>query len=203
MSYSNIEHQMHSQQFDPLTVLSKHGKSFDFAGKFLSKKHLHSCARLYAFCRYVDDIADLTSQSDVAFRQLEGIEHDLKKGSSSDPRIIDFIHLADEKNLDLSIALELILGLKDDVNCGVLKTEKELKQYCYRVAGTVGLMMCSMLDVNDEKAMPFAIDLGIAMQLTNIARDVYEAAQAARCYIPTEWITDQHPSEILFLSPKQ
>ena len=186
-----------SSKFDAMAVLAHHGKSFHFAGKFLPEKQMHDCARLYSFCRYIDDIADLSSNNDIAKDRLNSISLDLQKGQSVDLRVQDFIQLADEKNISESIVNELLLGLKQDLDAVFFETESQLKRYCYRVAGTVGLMMCSVLGVEDTAAYPFAIDLGIAMQLTNISRDVYEDALADRCYVPAEWMEISASNEII------
>ena len=84
----------------------------------------------------------------------------------------------------LDAAFELIKGVRSDLDEQILQDEAELLTYAYRVAGTVGLMMCQVLRVEDARAIPHAIDLGIGMQLTNIARDVKEDAERGRVYIP-------------------
>lgn len=182
---------------DPMSVLSKHGKSFHFAGKFLPKQHMRDCARLYSFCRYVDDIADLTPDKASAKKQLDHISIALQQGHSTDARVQDFIQLAAEKDIQHAVVDELLKGLKQDLGAVFFEQESQLKRYCYRVAGTVGLMMCQVLGVDDEQALPFAIDLGMAMQLTNIARDVYEDALMKRCYVPAEWMKITAADEIL------
>ena len=171
----------------PIDVLSEHGKSFHFAGKFLGKEQMNDCARLYSFCRYVDDIADESQDIKTAIEHLNRIAQDIKSGYSQDPRVTDFIALVAEKQIDHEVIDQLLTGLIQDLDGVFFVTERQLKRYCYRVAGTVGLMMCAVLDVKDPRAMAFAIDLGIAMQLTNIARDVYEDALNDRSYIPAEW----------------
>lgn len=181
----------------PIEVLSEHGKSFHFAGKFLGKEQMNDCARLYSFCRYVDDIADESNDSTSATDHLIRIVEDIKTGNSQDPRVLDFIALVAEKHIDHEVIDQLLLGLIQDLNGVFLTTERQLKRYCYRVAGTVGLMMCAVLGVKDPRAKAFAVDLGIAMQLTNIARDVYEDALSDRSYLPAEWTSFTATEQII------
>jgi len=113
------------------------------------------------------------------------------------PRPRDFLSLADEANMDLRAARALVAGVRSDLGPVAFASERELVRYAYHVAGVVGLMMCAVLDVDDRAAAPFAIDLGIAMQLTNIARDVGEDAAMARRYLPADWVGDVTPDQIL------
>lgn len=169
-------------------VLSKHGKSFHFAGLFLPKDQLLACARLYRFCRYLDDIADDTKLAADAIDQLQLIETELDTGSSVNPVVIDFLHLVKSQSIDLAPVKQLIQGLLSDLNTVAVKDDAQLKVYSYRVAGCVGLLMCDVLGVHDSRAYKHAIDLGIAMQLTNIARDVAEDARHKRRYLPATWV---------------
>ena len=85
--------------------------------------------------------------------------------------------------------LELIFGIRKDLNIRTIKTKKELLNYCYLVAGSIGVMLCDLFEVKSKKSYKFAVDLGIAMQLTNIARDILEDSRLNRVYIPKEWIS--------------
>ncbi len=182
---------------DALDNLARNGKSFRFAGRFLGRARLRDCARLYRFCRYVDDIADEAPNPATARRRLHRISEELQSGVSADYRVADFLSLARQYDLDLRIAQQLIRGITADLEQVRFDSEATLKRYCYRVAGTVGLMMCAILGVSDERALPFAIDLGIAMQLTNIARDVAEDARADRRYVPADWLGTVEPAAVL------
>jgi len=167
------------------TVLKKHGKSFHFAGKFLPSKSFDRCARLYHFCRFLDDISDESTDTDLAKRQLNEIENDLLKPNRRHLPVTDFLDLASECDFSIGPAVELVRGVKSDlVGVVAFSTDADLKQYSYRVAGTVGLMMCGVLGVKSPTAFRHAIDLGMAMQLTNIARDVTADAQIGRRYLP-------------------
>jgi len=98
--------------------------------------------------------------------------------------------------------VELIAGMLSDQEIVELTTERELLRYCHAVAGTVGVMMCKILGCKTQTASQFAVDLGIAMQLTNIARDVLEDANMGRRYLPSEWLSDSiKPNDILNVTP--
>lgn len=172
------------QQEAPIEVLGRHGRSFHFAGQFLGRHDLAGAARLYAFCRYVDDLADRCDNAKDASHQLDQLDSALMTGLSNDGRIADFLALANEQSIDLAVAHQFIQGVRSDLGVVAFADPQQLVRYCYRVAGTVGLMMCSVLGVVDKRALRHAIDLGIAMQLTNIARDVIEDARLGRCYLP-------------------
>ena len=161
-------------------VLKTHGRSFHFASHILGRRHADRAARLYAFCRHLDDLADDATDLDAANAALDATRFALKTGYASDPVVMDFIILASEARMPLEPTLHLIDGLQQDLQEVALTSQAELIRYAYRVAGTVGLMMCAVLDTHEAEAMPHAIDLGIAMQLTNIARDVGEDARMCR-----------------------
>ena len=167
----------------PTRVLRREGRSFHWAALFLRRRDAQDAARLYAFCRMVDDLADGTA-SETADAALAGIERDMAAGHSGDSTVQAFLHMAARRDLPLAAASGLIQGVRGDLSAPMLADTAELTRYSYRVAGTVGLMMCPLLGVHDRRAFPFAIDLGIAMQLTNIARDVQEDARRERRYLP-------------------
>jgi len=167
-------------------ILAKKGKSFNWAKKLLSEKHGERATRLYAFCRYLDDLADEATSPVQARAALMEVSQSLQTGRTNDPVVADALNLMSDCRIEPQIPQELINGLLTDLDEVELKTVDELLRYCYRVAGTVGLMMSDVLDVKDAAASPFAIDLGIGMQLTNICRDVQEDARMGRRYIPNE-----------------
>ncbi|MEL7218627.1 MAG: phytoene/squalene synthase family protein [Pseudomonadota bacterium] len=169
-------------------ILRKNGRSFNFARMFLTKAQGQRSARLYAFCRYVDDLADEASDPRHAKLVLDQVKLQLAGKQSPSGRVADFLDLARETNIDLDVAVALIDGVASDLGIVAFETVSDLLQYAYKVAGTVGLMMCSVLDVTDPRAAPFAIDLGVAMQLTNIARDIQEDAENGRRYVPAKWL---------------
>lgn len=169
-------------------ILAKKGKTFHWAKRLLNPKHGERATRLYAFCRYLDDLADEAPSKEQARVQLMEVSRALQTGQTNDPVIADALQLMSDCRIEPRIPQELINGLLTDLDEVELKTVDELLRYCYRVAGTVGLMMSDVLDVADPSASAFAIDLGIGMQLTNICRDIKEDAQMGRRYLPSEII---------------
>jgi len=178
-------------------ILAQKGKTFFWAKFLLNKKHANKAVRLYRFCRYVDDLGDDATDLAIARLMLMQIIEDLKLGSSDHPIISDAIALFSESKIEISIPISLIQGVISDLNSVRIKDKAELIIYCYQVAGTVGLMMSKILDVTDERALSHAIDLGIAMQMTNISRDVGEDAQMNRRYLPSSLMGDIDPSAMI------
>ncbi|MGF1456229.1 MAG: squalene/phytoene synthase family protein [Alphaproteobacteria bacterium] len=169
-------------------VLAHHGKSFNWAGRFLSRGALDRAARLYAFCRYLDDLADEHDDVAQAERNLRAVREDLARGRSTRPDVADFFDLCDGAPSAIAGAILLADTLIGDLTPMRIDSVRALQVYSLGVAGCVGIMMCPVLDVAEpERAMPFAIDLGIAMQMTNIARDVLEDAGKSRIYLPPDW----------------
>ena len=167
-------------------ILAKQGKSFHWAKKLLNQKHGERATRLYAFCRYLDDLADDARSVEEARSALSEVSQSLQTGSTNNPVLSDMFNLMCDCRIEPQIPRELIQGLLSDLEGVEVKTVDELLRYCYRVAGTVGLMMSDVLEVQEAAAYPFAIDLGIGMQLTNICRDVREDARLGRRYLPSE-----------------
>ena len=171
----------------PKATLAHHGKSFYWASLFLGSKLADQAAQLYLFCRFVDDLAD----GDLPHRQesLKDIRTRLDGNSlPAGPEVEAFIKLAADNNIPLIAARELMDGMLKDQQPTAVLDEAELLRYCHGVAGTVGLMMCRVLNCEQVRAESFAIDLGIAMQLTNISRDVLEDAKMGRRYLPATWV---------------
>lgn len=168
-------------------VLAQHAKSFHLAGLFLPKKNLIDASLLYTFCRLVDDISD-EDFSNTPIEDLNRLEKELYSTDLARPLIQRILHLSDQKNISKQIYLDLIYGCKKDVNGQKITTLNDLIEYSYEVAGTVGLMMAKILGVKNKTALKFSIDAGIALQLTNISRDVLEDLERKRCYIPERWI---------------
>ena len=181
-------------------ILFKKGKTFYWAKFFLSKHAAQQATRLYRFCRYIDDLADEAPDKAHAFDCLNKIKAELNAGQSNDVIITDAIALFDECHISVQIPIELINGVLADLALVRIKTEAQLLEYCYQVAGTVGIMMCKVLDVSEQKALYHAIDLGIAMQLTNIVRDVYADALMDRVYLPESITGTLTPGDVIALS---
>jgi len=178
-------------------ILANKGKTFFWAKFLLKQEHAEDATRLYRFCRYIDDIGDESDDKDHAHQVLSKVISEINTGISSDPVINDAIKLFNKKNIDIRVPIELINGVLSDLQPVRIASEDQLLIYCYRVAGTVGLMMSKILDVNDERAYAHAIDLGIAMQLTNICRDVTEDAIMQRRYIPGSMCNNPEPELLI------
>ncbi len=178
-------------------ILAKKGKTFFWARFLLKQEHAEDATRLYRFCRYIDDIGDESDDKDHAYQVLSKVISEINTGVSNDPVISDAFKLFSKKNIDLRVPTELIRGVMSDLKPVRIASEDQLLIYCYQVAGTVGLMMSKILDVNDERAYAHAIDLGIAMQLTNICRDVTEDAMMQRRYIPGSMCNNPEPDLLI------
>ncbi len=166
------------------SYLSVYAKSFSWAGFFLPKKTLEKCSALYDFCRVADNIADDDEKIENKEKKFNYFENNFNQKNFDDPIIKNMWDLIEEFNISLQIVQDLLTGIKSDIKDKVkLDTKKDLLVYSYRVAGTVGLMMAKILKVNKKSSLKSAIDLGIAMQLTNISRDVIEDSKNNRFYI--------------------
>ncbi|MGF1526757.1 MAG: phytoene/squalene synthase family protein [Candidatus Competibacterales bacterium] len=172
----------------PRHTLRRHGKSFYWAARFLPLDQAVDAARLYAFCRYVDDLVDLGvdggGDPHQVRERLAALRRDLARGASDDPTMADLLTLLAERDIDPQVVDTLLLTLEQDLTPLAIADWEQLLRYAYGVASTVGIAMCRVLEIRDPRALPFAIDLGIAMQLTNIARDVQEDARRQRRYLP-------------------
>jgi len=166
------------------TYLSIYAKSFSWAGFFLPKKTLDKCSTLYDFCRVVDNLADDDDEIASKEKKFDLFEKDFNQKNFNNPIIKNMWGLIEEYNISLEIVRDLLVGIKSDIKETVkINSRKDLLIYSYRVAGTVGLMMAKILRVSKKNSLKSAIDLGIAMQLTNISRDVIEDFEKKRSYI--------------------
>ena len=166
------------------SYLSVYAKSFSWAGFFLPKETFKKCSTLYDFCRIVDDIADNNEKIEIKKKKFIQFENDFNQKKFDNPIIKNMWGLVEEFNISSKIVQDLFIGIKSDIKDKVkFNSKKDLLIYSYRVAGTVGLMMAKILKVNKKDSLKSAIDLGIAMQLTNISRDVIEDSKNNRFYI--------------------
>ena len=166
------------------SYLSVYAKSFSWAGFFLPKETFKKCSTLYDFCRIVDDIADNDEKIEIKKKKFIQFENDFNQKNFDNPIIKNMWGLVEEFNISSKIVQDLFIGIKSDIKDKVkFNSKKDLLIYSYRVAGTVGLMMAKILKVNKKDSLKSAIDLGIAMQLTNISRDVIEDSKNNRFYI--------------------
>tara|TARA_B100001175_G_scaffold57536_1_gene46431 strand:- start:3937 stop:4833 length:897 start_codon:yes stop_codon:yes gene_type:complete len=176
-------------------------KSFNWAGFFLNKDTYEECSKLYAFCRVLDDIADADQDLKIKkerFKELKGVFNEIENLKQNEKQIwsfekykvviSDMVVLSEYKKIPEIVIHDLVMGVESDLKEKIeFNTIKDLLIYSYRVAGTVGLMMAKILNVKDVRALRGAIDLGIAMQLTNIARDVIEDQKINRYYIKCDF----------------
>ena len=168
--------------------LSIYAKSFSWAGFFLPKKIYQKCSILYDFCRSLDDIADQDLDLNIKIKKFNDFKGNFLNKNSKDQVIKCMHELIDSCEISEKIVHDLFDGVESDLKKEVrIKSKKELLIYSYRVAGTVGLMMAKILNVKKENSLKAAIDLGIAMQLTNISRDTVEDNKKNRKYIDSNF----------------
>ena len=168
--------------------LSIYAKSFNWAGFFLPKRVYQNSSDLYDFCRTLDDIADQDLDLKTKKNIFEQFKNDFQTKNLENQIIKKIYHLIESFEISQKIILDLFDGVETDLKEKLdFNSDKDLIVYSYRVAGTVGLMMAKILNVNSKNALKAAIDLGIAMQLTNIARDVIEDSKRNRSYISSNF----------------
>ena len=169
-------------------LLEKHAKSFYWASFFLSRETYKKCSVLYNFCRTLDDIADEINQLKVKKNNFSRFKKDFLNKNFDNQIIREMWSIINSENISKNVVIDLFDGVETDLEEKVrIKSKKDLLIYSYRVAGTVGLMMSKILKVKNKEALKGAIDLGIAMQLTNIARDVIEDKKCDRKYIESDF----------------
>lgn len=184
---------------DPINaeqVLAHHGRSFHLAARFLPTNVRDRATRLYAFCRVLDDLADSTADPDGTTAELLALRQDLQRSDQPACQIYRSLKLEDDEPAEA-----LLLVLAHDTGPRHNDSADELVRYAHGVAGTVGLMMAEILGNASSGARPHALDLGIAMQLINISRDVREDARRSRIYLPHEWLPPGVTAETLALDP--
>ncbi len=164
--------------------LSIYAKSFNWAGFFLPKRVYQNSSDLYDFCRTLDDIVDQNLKLELKVKNFKKFKDNFRNKNFEDLEIKKIYNLIENFAISQNIVLDLFDGVETDLREEVKFTsKKDLIIYSYRVAGTVGLMMAKILKVTSKDSFKAAIDLGIAMQLTNIARDVIEDKKRNRSYI--------------------
>lgn len=184
---------------EPTRLLARHASSFHVASRLLRRRDARDIATLYAFCRHVDDLADLATGARHELDEL----HAALSGDAEDPAVLAPVReLARRRGLDLAPLLTLVETVRGDATHPVrIADQADLTGYCYGVAGTVGELMCPLLGADPARAREPAVALGIAMQMTNIARDVLEDARCGRRYLPGAWVGGLEPAEIADGSP--
>jgi phytoene synthase len=169
-------------------VIAHHSKSFALASRLLPARSRDDAAVLYAWCRHADDAVDAHAIADpgaVLGRLVEDLDA-AYDGTASDPLLAAFGNVARARAIPRAYPSELLAGMAMDLTDTRYATTDDLIAYAYRVAGVVGLMMTHVLGVDDDDAIVPAVHLGIAMQLTNVCRDVAEDWQRGRLYVPDD-----------------
>ncbi|MEM6811308.1 MAG: phytoene/squalene synthase family protein [Pseudomonadota bacterium] len=182
-------------------IFKDNSKTFSFAALFLDEQTQNNITIFYNFCRTIDNIADDAQDYQIAKQDLLSIQSDIKNGSSEIKIIQDFISLSQTLQIDQKYIFDLLDGVISDCeNQVIIKDQDHLDLYCYQVAGAVGAIMCFILKINPDQreyALPYAIQMGQAMQMTNIARDILEDAQNNRVYLPASWLNENDIQTLL------
>lgn len=168
---------------------SKSGSSFYYSFLFLSPKKRQAIIALYAFCREVDDVVDECNDEAIAHTKLQWWRSEIDavfSGNAQHPVGKALDEARQNHNLPQEYFLEIIDGMAMDLQHSEYESFKHLALYCYRVAGVVGLMSAEIFGYTDRKTLKYAEDLGTALQLTNILRDVREDADRNRIYLPQD-----------------
>ena len=170
-------------------IARANSKSFYLSSRFLPFAKRRAVWAVYAFCRTADDIVDRNTGADERLAAIDAWEvqlHAAYAGRASTPIFTAFADAVANYGVPLHAALDLLRGARMDVTVNRYATYRELSDYCYLVASTVGVLVTPILGALDASARGHAAVLGRAMQLTNILRDVGEDAQLGRIYLPAE-----------------
>jgi phytoene synthase len=181
-------------------LLRRHARSFSWAARLLPARVRSDATLLYAWCRRCDDAIDLAADPDTARAAAERLRRELDAvcgdGPLAHPVLAGMREVLAHNRIPRRYADELLDGMAMDVGRVHYARVDDLLVYCYRVAGTVGIMMAHIMGVREGAALRHATDLGIAMQLTNICRDVAEDERHDRVYLPAELLrSDLRPTE--------
>lgn len=182
-------------------TLRRGSKSFFGASTLLPKRLHDPAAAIYAFCRIADDCVDLHGEPRAALANLRVSLDRLYRGAPMETEVERaFADTVAQWAIPRELPEALFEGFEWDLDGRHYDSTEELLDYCVRVAGTVGLMMAVLMGVRDHENLSRACDLGIAMQLTNIARDIGEDARRGRLYIPLNWMNEEGVDVDQFLS---
>ena len=179
---------MNKRNPDPARITARAKSNLTLALACLPRERRRDMVSFYAFCRVVDDIADDPGIPDSRrLEQLEVWECGLREGFK-DPDAVQAatMRICRKYGIDLSLLIEIVRGMKMDVGEVTYRTFEELRAYCYRVACAVGLVSLEIFGAGHPASRDYAVNLGYALQLTNIIRDVAEDAAEGRLYLPEE-----------------
>lgn len=182
-------------------AIQKGSKSFFLASLFFDPQTKKSCWDLYQWCRHCDDLIDQNPHADQSLQKLYQDWHSYP--NCSEPfRVVRSLEA--KYQIPEKYFLDLLKGFEWDARQTTFIDIRDVETYAYHVAGTVGLKMCYIMGVSNPRALRHAVDLGIAMQLTNIARDVKEDFERGRVYLPVEWLLEEGiDPKHLFLSSQE
>lgn len=175
--------------------IQKGSKSFFWAGLILGRETREDAFLLYSFCRYADDLIDGARDSKDRLEKLSVLREktwqavNLPREAEGPYAALAFV--MQKYSIPPQYPMDLVIGMQMDQSQNRYQDQAELLIYCYHVAGVVGLMMAQILGVSHPKAFQHACDLGIAMQLTNICRDVKEDLNMGRIYLPQDLLRAQ------------
>ncbi|MEM8871338.1 MAG: phytoene/squalene synthase family protein [Pseudomonadota bacterium] len=190
---------------DACKVAIRHGsKSFYAASKLLPRSVRDPVLALYAFCRLADDAVDLVDQKSAAVLRLRDRLDRVYSGNPVDnPADRAFAQMIQDYDMPRALPEALLEGFAWDAMERQYDSLSDVRAYSARVAAAVGAMMTVLMGVRDSDALARACDLGVAMQLTNIARDVGEDAREGRLYLPREWMREAGMDPDAFLANPQ
>ncbi|GAC1351577.1 MAG: phytoene/squalene synthase family protein [Polyangiales bacterium] len=180
-------------------TIAHHSKSFALAARLLPKSCRDDVVVLYAWCRRADDAIDLAPEKTrgSALAALRSEIDAIYRGEPQDDDVLrELQRVVMVHEIPHAYPRELLNGMQMDVEGTRYETFDALLHYCFRVAGVVGLMMCHVMGVRDEKALRRAAHLGMAMQLTNICRDVAEDWEHFRLYLPRETLASAAATDV-------
>ncbi len=178
------------------SIIQVGSKSFAMASRILGPEQRDAAFFLYAWCRYCDDQideADGISETELEFRLTslrQKTDNCFTDEKEENPVFAAFQYVVNKYKIPRAYAHGLLDGFEMDVRGRRYESLDDLLLYCHRVAGTVGLMMAHVMGVSRPEALAQANDLGIGMQLTNIARDVFDDARGGRVYLPLRWLKE-------------
>ncbi|MDH3947929.1 MAG: presqualene diphosphate synthase HpnD [Gammaproteobacteria bacterium] len=185
---------------------ARSGSSFYYSFLFLRPNQRRAITALYAFCREVDDVVDRDGEPAVAAVKLNWWRDEIMRlfsGEAQHPVTRALTPVIKEFDLPREQFLEIIDGMEMDLEQHRYTSYKDLALYCYRVASVVGLLAAEIFGYRDRHTLKYAHDLGIAFQLTNIVRDVYEDAQRNRIYLPLDELQQFGVQEADILKKKE
>jgi len=172
-------------------ITRREAKNFYYAFLTLPQERRRAIYVAYAFCRFCDDAVDTAESADQKTAMLQNLHDGLRdaySGNTSDPLFLALADVADKHDIPEEYFKQVIYGVESDLTKVRYQDFEELRGYCYQVASVVGLICLQIFGYKDDAAREYAVDLGLAMQLTNIARDVQEDLDMGRIYLPQDEI---------------